>query len=200
MDHHCPTVEELGRAREVFGEHELRDIFYRAATFLVDTAIRGNAPVSVAEAISVLLQTWNRVRYQYRPFDNAHFDALEALLDRHRDWLSIVRDRSIESCTHEDEPSVRDVFVDFETVLGPVGAAKALHLLAPSFLPLWDRPIAVAHGLPLGPAGTNGDRCVRMLNIAKEQCEMLGGSNAIGRNMLKALDEYNYCHFSKGWI
>jgi hypothetical protein len=196
----CPTIAELERAREAFGRHEPRDVVYRAATFLVDMAIRGIAPLSLAEAISVLLQTWNRSFYQYRPFDLAHFEALDALLVRHGAWLASARQRSVESYVPEDERLVRDVFTQFETVLGPVGAAKALHLLAPSFFPLWDRRIAGAHGLPLGRTGTNGDRYVRMLSIVKTQSSTLGGASALGRNVLKALDEYNYCHFTKGWL
>lgn len=46
-----------------------------------------------------------------------------------------------------DEATVKGVFKSFEKVLGPVGATKCLHLLAPRFFPLWDRAIAEAYGL-----------------------------------------------------
>jgi hypothetical protein len=92
-----------------------------------------------------------------------------------------------------------DVLVPQHVQQGQVGAAKALHLLAPGFLPLWDRAIAVAYGLQLGYTGTNGKRYVRMANIAKSQSARVGGADAIGADILKALDEYNYCRFTKGW-
>ncbi len=80
-----------------------------------------------------------------------------------------------------------------------MGAAKALHLLAPRFFPLWDRAIAKAYGLPLGERGKNAARYHRFMAIAKRQCEDLGGERAVGQNLLKALDEYNYCRYTKHW-
>jgi len=195
-----PTAAELARARQVFGTHERRDVFYRAATYLVDEALRGAAPVSVSEAIDVLLQTWNRAYYQYHPVQPDHFERIDALLGRHSSWLSQARTRTIDSFSASDGAALEPVFQDFENVLGPVGAAKALHLLAPTFLPLWDRAIAVAYGLQLGSTGTNGHRYVRMAMITKAQCGRLAGFDAVGLNVLTMLDEYNYCRFTKGWM
>ncbi|MCR4403910.1 MAG: hypothetical protein NUW06_01205 [Candidatus Acetothermia bacterium] len=95
---------------------------------------------------------------------------------------------------------MRRVFEDFERVLGPVGAAKCLHLLAPRFSPLWDRAIARAYGLSLGKSGKNGYRYYLFMRITKEQVDSLGGEGAIGSNPLKAIDEYNYCKYTKCWI
>ena len=195
-----PTAADLARARQVFGTHERRDVFYRAANYLVDQALRGEAPLAVSDALDVLLQTWNRAYYQYHPAQPDHFERIEALLDRHASWLSHARARTIDSFSPSDGAALEPIFQDFENVLGPVGAAKALHLLAPRFLPLWDRAIAVAYGLELGTIGTNGGRYIRMTNIAKAQSARLGGDDAAGMNVLKALDEYNYCRFSKGWM
>lgn len=200
MNNHVPTVEDLQQARKVFGTRELRDVFYRAATDLVETALRGAGSVTVAEAIAVLLQTWNRSYYQFRPAHAAHFEAMERLFATHKGWLTQVRTRSIDSMSDSDARPVSEVFGEFEALLGPVGAAKALHLLAPCFLPLWDRRIAAAYGLKLGPVGTNSQRYVRFMYVAKDQSLRIGGSQALGRNILKALDEYNYCRFTKGWM
>lgn len=129
-----------------------------------------------------------------------HFEEVDEILAKDESWLRDVRDRDISTLDSSDEVRVRGVFEDFERVLGPVGAAKALHLLAPRFLPLWDRAIAVAYGIELGKGGTNGSRYVRFMRIVREQSGYLGGEAAVGRNVLKALDEYNYCQFSKGWM
>jgi hypothetical protein len=195
-----PTTADLQAAHSAFGTREPRDIFYRAATDLVAMALDDRASVTTAEALGVLLQTWNKAYYQYHPADASHYDALDEVLGRHSAWLKSVRARTIDSFSEDDEDSVADVFTDFERVLGPVGAAKALHLLAPEFLPLWDRAIATAYGLELARVGANSRRYVDFLKIVKDQCEGLGGSNAVGRNVLKAIDEYNYCRFTKGWI
>jgi hypothetical protein len=66
-------------------------------------------------------------------------------------------------------------------------------------MPLWDRTIAESYGLPLGPVGTNASRYVRLVEVVRRQSARLGGEATLGRNVVKAIDEYNYCHFTKGW-
>ena len=62
-----PTAADLARARQTFRSRESRDVFYRAATYLVEQALQGLAPITLSEALAVLLQTWNRAYYQYHP-------------------------------------------------------------------------------------------------------------------------------------
>ena len=199
-DLHMPTIGEIDIAREAFETHEPRDLFYRAATELVELAMQGRVSLSLAEAVAVLLQTWNKAYYRFNPFDEQHFLEIENLLKCHREALLGIKPRSIRSISTADEATVKGVFQDFEQVLGPVGAAKCLHLLAPYFFPLWDRAIAKAYGFPLGPKGKNADRYYQFLQITRQQCEKLGGKRTITRNPLKAIDEYNYCKFTTHWI
>jgi hypothetical protein len=194
------SIREIEAARQAFEAHEPRDLFYRAATELVALALDGRTSLSVAEALAVLLQTWNKMFYRYRRFDSQHFADIERLIRDHRSMLITFRQRSIQSIKQEDESEVVRVFKAFEEVLGPVGAAKCLHLLAPRFFPLWDRSIADAYSLPLRPRGRNAERYWRFMGIVKKQVQSLGGEQAIGRNPLKAIDEYNYCKHTKGWI
>jgi hypothetical protein len=194
------TIREIEAARQAFEAHEPRDLFYRAATELVALALDGRTSLSVAEALAVLLQTWNKMFYRYRRFDSQHFADIERLIRDHHSMLITFRQRSIQSINQEDESEVVRVFKAFEEVLGPVGAAKCLHLLAPRFVPLWDRAIADAYSLPLRPRGRNAERYWRFMGIVKKQVQSLGGEQAIGRNPLKAIDEYNYCKHTKGWI
>jgi len=193
-----PTIQDIEAARQAFEANEPRDLFYRAATALVELALAGNQPpLSVAEALAVLLQTWNKMFYLRRRFDSQHFADIERLIRDHHSILITFRQRSIQSLNQEDESEVVRVFKAFEEVLGPVGAAKCLHLLAPRFFPLWDGAIADAYGLPLRQKGRNAERYQRFMEIVKEQVQSLGGEQAIGRNPLKALDEYNYCKYTK---
>lgn len=195
-----PTLEELARARDLFEANEPRDLFYRAATVLVELSFRGKSSLTLAEALAVLLQTWNRAFYQYRPFDAEHFAYIECLLGQNLATLTDLRCRRITTFCDQDESTVARLFDDFEEVLWPVGAAKSLHLLASQFFPIWDRSIARAYGLALGRHGTNAGRYVRFMSITKGQCERLGGSRDPGGNPLKAMDEYNYCKYTKGWM
>jgi hypothetical protein len=55
MQPHTPTLEDIQAAREAFEANETRDLFYRAATELVDLATRGQTSLNVAEAVAVLL-------------------------------------------------------------------------------------------------------------------------------------------------
>jgi hypothetical protein len=136
------TSNDLNLARKTFEEKELRDLFYRAATALVNLAIKGEINVTIGEALAVLLQTWNKAYYQYHPFDKQHFDDIENLLKPFLEEVISFRERSIDSFCDRDIATIINIFIKFGKVLGPVGAAKALHLLAPRFYPLWDCDIA----------------------------------------------------------
>jgi len=194
-----PTAEELARANRAFLKNEPREIIYRASLDLVSRAITGDGPLNLAEAVGVLLLVWNRSYYQYRKFDEAHLQDIEALLQRHQSALAVYRSRAIQNLAEEDDRVLVPFFVEFEIVLGPVGAAKTLHLIAPCFFPLWDRKIAAAYSCSLARRGMNGERYVWFMHNAKAQCEECGALPD-GRNLLKAIDEYNYCKFTRGWL
>jgi hypothetical protein len=130
-----PTLENLDDARAAFGTHESRDVFYRAATDLVDFALRRMASVSVSEAVAVLLQTWNRSYYRYHPATARHYEDLEAVLTQHRAWLAGIRARSIDTFRPSDEAPLVTVFDDFEAVLGPVGRPRRFISLRPISCP-----------------------------------------------------------------
>ncbi|MGO8951644.1 MAG: hypothetical protein ACLQUY_29120 [Ktedonobacterales bacterium] len=195
--YYMPTIEELEAAHKIFEQNEPRDLFYRAATELVDLAIRGQTKLTLVEAVAVLLQTWNVSYYRFHgKFDTKHFAELERVIHHDEHLLMSLRQRTIASFTGREEDTVRGVFARFEQVLGPVGAAKSLHLLAPRFFPLWDRAIAAAYGLAM-KKGDNADRYIAFMGIAQRQCREVEDHLPKDRNPLKALDEYNYIHFTK---
>jgi hypothetical protein len=193
------TAKDLARAHVAFLKNEPREIIYRASLDLVDRAIEGKGALKLEEAVGVLLLVWNRSYYQYRKFDEAHLKEIEKLMDRHRDTLEAFRSRNLKSLMKKDNEPLVDLFEDFEMTLGPVGTAKTLHLIAPRFFPLWDRKIAFAYGFPLARRGTNGGRYWQFMHETKAQCEQCGGL-VDGRNPLKAIDEYNYCRYTRKWL
>ena len=194
-----PTVQEIEAAHRAFEESEPRDLFYRAATELVGLALQEETSLSLTEALAVLLQTWNRAFYRFTPFDSRHLADLEHVVTTNQQELASLRERCIEGFSDEDATARERLFGDFEKVLGPVGASKALHLLAPRFFPLWDRAIAKAYGLALRERGKNTDRYHRFMEITKRQYEALVGKHSTRQNLLKLLDEYNYSHYTKHW-
>jgi hypothetical protein len=155
----------------------------------------------VSEAVAVVLQTWNRRFYISTgiPFDAEHFEDIEALLDRHHAALRGFRIRSIESLIGDEQSELEAMFDDFDRLLGPPGAAKALHVLAPRFFRLWDRPIA-SRGASLwfGKRGTNSGLYWRWMLRMQRECAELGGEAVWGPGLLKRIDEFYYCRFTIG--
>jgi hypothetical protein len=195
-----PTVNELDEARRRFQEYEPRDLFYRVATELIELALAGETRITVPEALAVLLQTWNAQYYQYRPFTEQHFREIEQLLETHLKTVLSFRDRSIESVSQADLKTVEALFDYFEQILGPVGAAKSLHLLGPNFFPLWDREIARCHRCDLNKVGNNGANYMAFFLLTLQQVRTLLPLMADGAGLLKKIDEYNYCKYTKRWM
>lgn len=168
---------DLTRGHAAFEKNEPRDLFYRAATALVSFALAETATTNtfpVADALAVLLQTWNVSFYRFKrkTFDRAkHFMDIEGLISTNRSVLATYRNATIEKLDDVvDHMQICALFNECDAVLGPVGAAKALHLLAPKFFPLWDREIAKWYKCPLVGVGSNGERYWRFMKIAQEQC------------------------------
>lgn len=195
-----PTQQDLKLAQEAFLENEPRDLFYRVATELIRLSIEGKTQITLPEALSVLLQTWNRQYYQYRRFDNQHYTDICNLFERLSRSVFRFRERSILSLAKDDLSNILEIFNEFERVLGPVGASKSLHLLAPDFFPLWDRAIARAYKVGLRPVGANAANYLKFMLSIRQQYKQLQELSTPRQNLLKSIDEYNYCHFSKGWI
>jgi len=196
----APSIQDLEKAREAFLENEPRDLFYRVATELIRFSIEGKTQIALPEALSVLLQTWNGPYYRYRRFDNQHYTDICNLLEQQRVSVFRFRERSILSLAKSDLSNIIEIFDEFERVLGPVGASKSLHLLAPEFFPLWDRAIARAYKVGLRPVGANAANYLKFILSIRQQCKQLQELSTPRQNLLKSIDEYNYCHFSKGWI
>jgi hypothetical protein len=189
-----PTTQDLERARQAYEENEPRDLFYRIARELTTLAIQEQTSITLSEALASLLQTWNKSYYRFRRFDTQHFHDIEDLIEKTLPLVMKFRQND----GRRSEGEIVSLFAVYEKVLGPVGAAKCLHLLAPDFFPLWDRAIAKKYGLPLRKAGDNADLYVEFLNHSREQRERLGIKQINGRPILKAIDEYNYVVFTSG--
>jgi hypothetical protein len=190
-----PTVKNIEDARRNFLVGEPRYLFYRVATELIALARKNITNVSVAEALAVLLQTWNVSFYRFRGgFNEQDLVEIKKLLSDHGVIIEEYRQRSIASFSTVEEEALRSLFTCFETVLGPVGAAKALHLLAPLFFPIWDRAIAKVYRMNLNRGASH--EYIRFMQLCKEQCRVLKEQGAPWPDLLKAIDEYNYCTFT----
>lgn len=80
-----------------------------------------------------------------------------------------------------------------------MAVAKALHLLAPNFFPLWDETIARAYGCYYNE--NPAEKYVLFCKITKTIADKV--RNYILRSdktLTKLIDEYNYSKYTQGWI
>lgn len=192
-----PTVDELLRAHEIYADKELRgtDEYWEALKG-TERGFSDNNISAAAKAIAILLKSWNKNHYRFKPEKKARLEAdLEDLGIAYRPVLDGFRARSIITARRQDRASILSVFTAFESKLGPVGSAKALNLIAPSFFPLWDNPISYHYGVGLCAYGY-----IMFMLISRFQVGKLDGALRDDLPPLKVIDEFNYCKFTKGWI
>jgi len=195
------NASELKAGSKAFQDHEVRDAMYKTATFLVEH-FWGN-PREMADGLGVLLLTWNQSFYRYGLLD---FSALENCIARNQKILYSFRNRNILSYTPADDDTINNLYEQFLQALqiadgkvagrqSPVAVAKALHLLAPAFCPLWDDKIAKAYNYHY--------KYIPFMRKMKSLAELLVPEvdvQSTGKTLLKLIDEYNYAKFTKAWV
>ncbi len=163
----------------------------------------------MADSLGVLLLTWNHSFYRFGVFD---FDKLEDCISKNLLLLDKYRNSSILNYTSADDKAVEHLFQQFldalrihngkkKGVKSPVAVAKALHLLAPDFFPLWDYKIARAYGCAY--SSNPAEKYLIFFRKSKEMVENLPSSvdaKAMGKTLLKLIDEYNCAKYTRGWI
>jgi len=200
-----PSREVFLRGVQEYERRESRDAMYRVATFLVRHF--WGKPSEMADALGVLLLTWNQAFYRYGSFD---FDHLESCIARNMVGLAGFRRREICSFSSRDRGMVGELFNDFLGALeistgkargrrSPVAAAKALHLLAPRFFPIWDARIARTYKCyyHTRPAAKYIEFCEKVRAVADEVKNYIRLSD---KTVVKLIDQYNYSKYTKGWV
>jgi len=200
-----PNREEFLKGCKEFEKREKRDAMYKVATFLVSHF--WGKPSDMADGLGVLLLTWNHAFYRYGIFN---FDKLEECITNNFQKIGKFRNRNISSLSNSDEDDIKDLFAKFLEALqidsgkkrgtkSPVAVAKALHLLAPKFFPIWDDKIARAYRCYYNenPAEKYVSFCRITKTIVNEVRKYIGRSD---KTLIKLIDEYNYSKYTKKWI
>jgi len=209
MGHPMPTIAQSREARDEFKKIEPRDFFYWSVTKLVaavlDSETEAGKIDELVRALMMLQTTWNKNFYRF--FErrkggmtlDKHFSELEEVISKRFEQLAKFRRRRLHEVADLPEDEIRAMFQDFANVLGRVGAAKCLHLLAPRFFPLWDAAILKGYGMEKAPyrSCSDADRYVAFIKITRAQVASLGDLSSLTDNPLKSLDEYNYGSFTK---
>jgi len=200
---HIPAAEEFRRGYEAFRLHEARDAMYKVATFLISHF--WGKYLKMSNALGVLLLTWNQGYYRY---GGLNFDKLEKCLKNNFNAIEAFRRQEIFSLNETHRATIIKFFQKLLEALkrkgthkkSPVAVAKALHLLAPGFFPLWDDKIARAYKCHYSkkPADKYILFCDKMKTIAQAVKNYDNIPNDV--TILKLIDEYNYAKYTKNWI
>lgn len=223
------TYDELQHGCNAFRQREARDAMYRVAARVVAQSWEARDAAELADGLGVLLLTWNQALYRYGSFD---FARLEQVLREEWDTLARFRSRNIVSFSAADQPHIRHLFRLLMTALqipatdekssknSPVAVAKALHLLAPEFFPLWDVKIG-QHYRCFAYGEVAAERYCAFMRIAQAQCAQVVSEYAVRagcseedaaagieaemardsfrKSLLKLVDEFNYAVYTKRW-
>jgi hypothetical protein len=188
-----------------YEKNEQRDSMYKVSTFLMENY--WGHPAEMADALGVLLSTWNNAFYRYGPFS---YEELQAFIEFNWQRIETFRPMRISEYSQTLDDSIAALFQAFLQALrissgknegrtSPVGTAKALHLLGPAFFPIWDDKIAKAYGCFYGkdPPGAY----IRFIRISVEMAQRLSPHvHRPDRSIIKLIDEYNYAKYTKQWI
>ncbi len=195
------NASELKKGYKAFQAHDPRDPMYKTATFLVATF--WGQPKQMSDSLGVLLLTWNNAFYRYGHFD---FDVLEKCIGKNQHILDTYRRRSILDYASSDDEAINDLYLQFLNALqiaygkfagrkSPVAVAKALHLLAPNYFPLWDDKIAKAYNCHY--------YYVPFMQEMQRYAQILApkvDTKSMDKTLLKLIDEYNYAKFTRQWV
>ena len=208
-----PTKEEFIKGIKEYEKREKRDAMYKVALFIINHFLDKKDLEMVTNGLGVLLLTWNQAFYRYGEFD---FDKLERCIKNNFEIIIEFRKRRIESLSSNDEFHIKTLFNELLNALSisrgkrkgrksPVAVAKALHLLAPNFFPLWDEKIS--RGYHCFYDKDPAEKYTRFMYIMKEFVrkvkELYLDSDVEtlkSKGILKLIDEYNYSKYTKGWI
>jgi hypothetical protein len=197
-----PSETEFKAAITAYRARETRGpIYFHALRHVTD---RWGDAGEMANGIGLLLKSWHNAFYRFGPYEPAR---LAACLEENMLMLGMLRERLIYSFISDDESQVRRLFGALTAALkggkkgeqeSTVATAKAMHLLAPGFLPLWDNPIAGAYEqFPM-----LANNYISFFWQMKELASAVQGyvANPDDCTILKRVDEFNYAVYTQRWM
>lgn len=186
-------LRQLQAGRIKFREVEQRWPTCDDALAQLVPALKTYDPAAVMKALHVLLLDWNGRYYKSHPNDAQYRKRFIRVLELYKQKILSRGQTEIEGYSPADD-DVLVLFTRFAEVLGPVGASKALHLLAPRFFTMWDDMIARCNSLLTSRAWKH---YCSLMQIRQKQCANIGQQLP---ERLKMIDELEYVLFTKRLI
>ena len=198
------SPELFGYGIQLFAQYEPRDVMYRVASYLLSDGVWWGDFGKMADALSVVLLTWNSAFYRFGTFDAAK---VEDCLRENHNIIDHFHKRDIEALGEADRVGLRTLFLGMLEATrivtsngkdrrSPVSVAKALHLLAPHALPIWDSAIAQAYrcNYAADPAQAYWRFCLITKEVARRLRPHAPPSDS---SLLKHIDEYNFARYTR---
>lgn len=198
-----PTKKEFVEGYEIFEQHYSIDGAYKVVRYMLPRI--WNNTEMVAVCVCMLLFDWNR-RF-YGSEKGINFNEIKKCIADNIGLINIFKKSDIFSLKSENEPDIKKLFNDFlnasahnerktrrgEKYKSGVSVAKALHVLAPVFFPLWDNDIAKGYNQKVSQL-KNADEyicfCKKIKEVAKH-VNKYEKTTDIAR-LIKLIDEYNF--------
>ena len=188
-------------------ENDIKDLFNKFLEALQIDIIRfsdRNKKKYTKKQLERLLSKWN-INY-----DSSNLKTIYASIKgdpKIKDAIEFIKSDEMDSKKEYIQITISKLREVERTVLGctklimksPVAVAKALHLLAPKFFPLWDRRIARAYECCYdeNPAEKYISFCKITRVTADEVKKYVSRSD---KTLMKLIDEYNYSKYTQRWI
>jgi len=201
---YIPSQKEFLQGIKEFERREPRDAIYEVSSFFIPHFWKDF--YNMAIGAGAFLLSYNQAFYRYGIFD---FDELENCIRTNLFKLSSFRKRCITSLLESDEEDIKRLFREFLEALqidsgktqgrkSPVSVSKTLHILAPSFFPMWDYKIARAYGYDYykSPDEKYILFC-RTIRIFADRVK--GYITHSDKTLVKRIDEYNFGKYTRGW-
>lgn len=194
-----PRIDKFNAMQKHFKENEPREQYYHIARELVDR----NECFDKAIGISLFLAIWNIAAYKNGIFD---FQKVKKYIENNLVHFEKVKEQKFED--DFDEMLTKKLFFEllgaskyYKDWKSPVGVAKALHILCPNYFPIWDDKISKGYGICYFRKNPE-DKYIIYSRKIKKICDELK-KKKVQENLLKRIDEFNYCVFvlkkGEGW-
>jgi hypothetical protein len=204
-------LSDLRLGVERYHELDPRDDTYIVARRHVEASWPD--PPATADAVAVLLRIWNGANRGVGPSPDRIADEIQ----KHQKQLTVFRNLNIHSITDSEAKLAGDLLNAFREPAGvlrngtwnqsSVGAAKALHVVAPSSLPPWDEKVAIG----VGCGNRSAEDYAAFLLLARDWiAAQIGGPRSCAdevalldekygqaKSIVRRLDEYLFMRFTK---
>ncbi len=179
-----PPAEEVRRARRIYETESAWDLSYRGVRDGMERVLNQTSKFTIGEEIMRFLLEWNHRWFNIHGLRQSDVKKFDEAIASNSQRLTAFRERKIESFNMEDEAEVAALFSEFRGLVGPTGAAKALHVLAPTFFVPWDTAMRNRYWVD-----SNADGYLSFMRIRQGHCAAL---SAAFEDPIKALDEWDF--------